>query len=413
LSPDFRLPTSLTRLPTSYIIIICFFLAGYSFPANAQNNLEYPGTEEGIDFKAEDSSMEITFSARMQNRLELIHYSDATQYDRANFLIRRMRLKADGYMVDPRLTFKLELSFSGNDVDGHPLGEANILLDAMVKYAFTPDLTLQIGQGKLPGNRQRVVSSQNLQMVDRSIVNSRYTLDRDAALMLQYNFNVGSSELRSYSAISNGEGRNVSNSMGEINENGSLDLALTQRVEFLPFGDFEGKGDYFESDLLLEPTPKLSIGAGISHNNNAVRQRGQRGRLLYEPRDIKTVFADMIFKYQGWSLQGEYMNAQSNDPVTALDGKFVAVENGEGYMLQAGKILPSFWEISARYAKITPDDEVLGFQHKQKEILLGVSRFIRGHRIKVQSDAGYIFNEGLDQGLQEHWRWRFQVELGF
>ena len=395
------------------ILILLFGTAICIYQTNAQSNLEYPGDEEGIGFKSADSSMQITFGMRMQNRAEFYHYQQDPESDRAQFMVRRMRLKADGHMVDPRLTFKLELSFSGNDVDGHALGEANILLDAMVKYAFTPGLSLQIGQYKLPGNRQRLISSQNLQMVDRSIVNSRYTLDRDAGVMLQYNFNVGKSGFRLYSAVSNGEGRNVLNSTDEINQTGSLDLAFTQRLEFLPFGDFEDKGDYFESDILLEPSPKLSIGAGFSHNNNAIRQRGQRGSLLYEPRDINTIFADMIFKYQGWSLQSEYIKTESPNPVTQLDGEFMAVENGEGFMVQAGKMLPSFWELSARYAEVTPDADVLGFQHNRKEILVGVGRFIRGHRIKVQSDAGYVLDEGLGQDLQDHWRWRFQVELGF
>jgi phosphate-selective porin OprO/OprP len=411
---DFRLPTSLTRLPTSYIIIIYFFLAGYSFPANAQNNLEYPGSEEGIEFKSADSSMQITFGARMQNRIEFIHFNnEATESDRAEFQVRRMRLKAGGYMIDPRLTFELQVAFSGQDVDGHPENAANILLDAMIRYAFTPGLSLQIGQFKLPGNRQRVISSQNLQLVDRSIVNSSYNLDRDAGLMLQYNLNLGKAQLRFLSAVSNGEGRNVLNLTDDINETGDLNLALTQRLEFLPFGEFLNSGDYFESDLLLEPTPRLAIGAGYSHNENAVRQRGQRGQLLFEPRDISTIFSDFIFKYRGWSVQGEYMQAHSKDPVTELDGENRAVEDGEGYMIQAGKILPSFWEVSARYAQVIPDEEVEGFQFEGKEILVGVSRYIRGHRIKVQSDIGYIVDESLPQDLQEHLQWRFQMELGF
>lgn len=388
-------------------------ITGYLFPANAQGNLKYPGTEEGIDFKSEDSSMQITFNARMQNRFELVHYSNATQSDRANFLVRRMRLKSNGYLVDPRLTFKIELAFSGRDVGGRPDNLASVILDAYGRYAFTPNLSLQFGQFKLPGNRQRVISSQSLQMVDRSVVNSNYTIDRDVGFMLQYKLNLGKAEFRSLSSVSNGEGRNAQNSTGNINETGELDLALTQRFEFLPFGKFQGKGDYFEGDLLLEPTPKLSIGAGYSHNENAVRQRGQRGRLLFGPRDINTVFSDLIFKYRGWSVQGEYMLSNTESPVTQLDGKFIAVENGEGYMLQAGKILPSFWELSARYAQVVPDDAVEGFHNEEKEILVAISRYIRGHRIKVQSDVGYIVNEGLPENLQEYWQWRFQVEIGF
>lgn len=396
-----------------YIFGLLFFLSGQFFPAYAQNNLEYPGAEEDVKFKSADSSMQIKFRARMQNQLELVHYPESPSSDRAEFQVRRMRLKADGHMVDPRLAFKLELAFSGQDVDAHPLGEANILLDAVVKYAFTRGLSLQIGQFKLPGNRQRVISSQNLQLVDRSIVNSSYNLDRDAGLMLQYSVDFGGAQIRSYSAVSNGEGRNVLNSIGESDENDNLDLAVTQRLELLPFGEFTKKGDYFESDLLLEPLPKLSIAAGYYHNENAIRLRGQRGRLLYEPRDIYSFFSDLIFKYRGWSLMAEYMEMDSRNPVTELEGDYRVVEAGKGYMIQAGRILPSFWELSARYAKVIPNNKVTDFQQEETEVLVGISRYIRGHRIKVQSDVGYIIDENLSLDLQQQWQWRFQVELGF
>ena len=40
-----------------------------------------------------------------------------------------------------------------------------------MKWNFYKNFELWFGQAKLPGNRERVVSSGNLQLVDRSILN--------------------------------------------------------------------------------------------------------------------------------------------------------------------------------------------------------------------------------------------------
>jgi hypothetical protein len=42
------------------------------------------------------------------------------------------------------------------------------------------------GQTKLPGNNQRVVSSGSLEFTDRTINNSRFNIDRDFGLFLDY-----------------------------------------------------------------------------------------------------------------------------------------------------------------------------------------------------------------------------------
>ena len=49
---------------------------------------------------------------------------------------------------------------------------------------FWKSFSIKFGQGKLPGNRERVISSGNLQLVDRSRLNSRYNIDRDVGFTL-------------------------------------------------------------------------------------------------------------------------------------------------------------------------------------------------------------------------------------
>ena len=130
-------------------------------------------------------------------------------------------------------------------------------------WNFAPDWELWVGQTKLPGNIERVVSSGNLQFVDRSILNSRFNIDRDVGLQLRHKDKLGKNfVIREKIALSQGEGRNVT----EGNQGG---LQYTGRIELLPFGEFTSKGDYSSSDLKREPTPKLMVSATYDHNNNA------------------------------------------------------------------------------------------------------------------------------------------------
>ena len=402
------------------LVAACLFLALGHFPATGQKKLKYPEFK-GIVFKSEDeTSAKIQFNARIQNRMDLSSEgSEDFSPTEILFRTRRMRLKAKGFLVDPRLTFKLELAFSRNDLSEQLGASGNILYDAYMQYALTPSLDVRFGQFKVPGNRERVVSSGDLALVDRSILNSAFNLDRDIGVMIKFEKNLGTVPFAYYGMISNGEGRNILSTDLEPNKNNQLDLAITQRVEILPLGAFEDGGDYFEADLLREETPKISIGAGYTHNDDAVRARGQRSSLLYEPRHINTRFADLIFKYQGWSFMGEYMRVRTpENPVTSdNNGNRRAVRTGEGYMLQAGYVWPSMWGLTGRFSETTPSEEVYNeiysLYNAETETRIGVSKYIRGHRIKVQSDIGYLTEKDFGVDDQEYWEWRFQVEIGF
>ena len=65
-----------------------------------------------------------------------------------------------------------------------------IILDASVRWKFNQNLWIQFGQAKLPGNIERIISSSKLALVDRSILNSKFNIDRDFGLQMRYKFNL-------------------------------------------------------------------------------------------------------------------------------------------------------------------------------------------------------------------------------
>jgi hypothetical protein len=74
--------------------------------------------------------------------------------------------------------YAIQLSFAPGDVGEFREGEnINIIRDAVVFYRPNKHWNISFGQTKLPGNRQRVNSS-GLQLTDRSINNTRFTIDR-------------------------------------------------------------------------------------------------------------------------------------------------------------------------------------------------------------------------------------------
>ncbi|HLG02648.1 MAG TPA: porin [Bacteroidia bacterium] len=362
---------------------------------------------------AKDSSMDMKFSMRFQTLFEgaqtLSEGKLADDFE-SNLLIRRARLKFDGYVLSPRVAYKVELGLSNRDIglgksgseNTHFNAASNIILDAVLKWNFAKNTELWIGQTKLPSNRERVISSQQLQLVDRSIVNNRFNLDRDVGIQLRHGFSLGKAKFQEALAVSMGEGRNITSS----NDDG---FSYVGRIEFLPMGSFTDKGDYFGADLAREPQPKLSIGVNYEFNDDAKRSGGQLGSFMAESRDLKSLHADLMFKWKGFSFMSEYCERSTDDPLVSYDSltnKYSAFYTGNGVNVQAGYLLKNNLEFSARYSTTTPAANI--GQVKENQYTLGVSKYIVGHNLKIQSDFSLLEQENSDDlGLM----FRFQVEM--
>jgi hypothetical protein len=321
--------------------------------------------------------------------------------------IRRLRLKFDGYVLNPKFAYKVELAFENLSLDFENASVPNIILDAVFIYNLNRHWTFTFGQTKLPGNRERVVSSGNMEMVDRTFVNSRLTIDRDMGFQGLYVNNIGKVHFALKGAISSGEGRNfITTDEG---------LAYTGRIEVLPMGKFEKKGDYSMGDLVREKSPKLSVGLVAHANKSAIRQRGQTGRLLYEPRDLTSYFVDMIFKYNGWSFMFEHAIRSTNNPITINEeGNVRYIYAGNGTYFQGSYIFSRNWSLIGRLAMLNPIPEIADYTDEINEYAIGITKYLKGHKLKVQADVAYEdrHNSQREQLVDDNWQVRFQVEIG-
>jgi hypothetical protein len=394
----------------SIVLLNLFF-----FTAHAQQAVNDISFGKGLmNYVAADSSFSVKFAPRMQVR----YYGSSDFNDgqlspvEHDFLVRRSRFKFDGWAYHPSIKYKMEFGLTNNDISGaseFTKGAPRLILDAVLKWGFAPGWELWAGQTKLPGNIERVISSANLQFVDRSMLNSKFNIDRDMGIQLRHKSKFGGMVTKEKFAISQGEGRNIT--VGNVGG-----LQYTARFEALPLGEFKKKGDYMGSSTVRESSPKLMLAYTFDHNSNAVKTRSNMGSYMYltdgglYETDITTHFVDLAFKFQGLSIMSEWSSRSAENPIAVnLDGTETGdiVSVGQAFNFAVGQFISEKVEVAARYTTINYD-EVTGIDNPT-QYTLGLNKFVVGHKLKVQTDLSYTTKAGEADGLM--FRTGFELHL--
>lgn len=370
---------------------------------------------KGAELESSDGKFQLQTRLRAQFRHEAVKAKgeDLTHV----FMIRRARLQFKGYMWGKHNKFKVEfavsprdMSMEAVDIDGDMQADANLvktslLLDWYMDFTQIRDLNIRVGQSKIPFSRQRVISSGNLQLVDRSAAaNGEFTLDRDLGVDIRSKNLFGLDKLRYYAGIYIGEGRNTSNRTIGAGDSGFLYLA---RVEFLPLGMFK---DYWEADLKRSPTAKLSIGLTYAYLADAPRTRGILGSRIPDGAtfDYHNANADLVFMMNGFSLFSEaFVRSGNSDVDTAL------TRDGYGLMVQAGYLLTNIdLEFAGRYGFNRRLGEAISssFGPGINELVAGASYYFAQHPFKLQADYVREWTEEDAMGNSDS-EYMFRVQL--
>ena len=372
--------------------IIYSILIFTSINLNAQE-ISAPKFGKGLlNIMGKDSTWGMNFAARVQYLTTTTWMEKDQGYSspESNSLIRRSRLKFKGFAYHPNLTYKLELAFSNRDMSGgsnYTSNSPRIILDASVRWKFNQNLWIQFGQAKLPGNIERIISSSKLALVDRSILNSKFNIDRDFGLQMRYKFNLSKKfVVKKTFAISQGEGRNVSK--GNLGGH-----QYTTKIDLLPFGNFKSDGDYVGNDIEREKKPKLLVGVAYDYNNDSVKTRGNTGNYMetttgFFKTDIKSLFVNSHFKYMGLSFMGEYASRTSDDAISKnSDGSLTGdiVNDGSAINFQIGYVTPSNVAITTRFTNIKFKD-IIYPKNDTEQLTIGLSKYFVKHKLKIQSD---------------------------
>lgn len=354
-----------------------------------------------------DSTFQLKVRARMQNRVT--YYDTEGEKSSVDPQIRRLRLRFEGYIGNPKFEYSVQFGFATNDIGLVPeKRNINMIRDVMFYYKPNRNWTFGLGQTKLPGNRERMNSSGALELTDRSINNADFNIDRDLGIQAQYNHKF--KDKFSYvlsGAISTGEGRN------RINFD-DFGLAYTGKVELLPFGSFKNDGNYFEGDLEHEVNPKLMISAAYSYNNRARNTKGQMGYELFKTTNIQSLFLDAIFKYRGWSFMYAYLNRSADEiftynPENLSEMRYVYVGHGQDF--QASYTFKNKYEIIGRFSHQKVDKDIFQFKPNTDQYSLGLTKYFFGHALKLQLEETYEQLKHFDATVKNNWYTRLQIEI--
>ena len=345
------------------------------------------GLGQGVTVRAADDRFSLTTRLRVQARGNWTGGEDNT----LGAEVRRMRLLFQGNFFGPAWQYYVQFGFSNGDT------EADLRLplrDAYVTWSGLRDVNVRFGQGKVPFNRQRVVSSSALQFVDRSRSNAEFNLDRDVGVQLLSNDLLGLGGRLAYNlGVFGGDGRNRT---GPLND-GVLAVA---RLQWAPLGGF---ADLVEADIARDARPRLAFQVAGAWNRSTVRARSTfDATYALGPYDYAHANADVLFKWRGLSVHGEflYREAVGTRRRVGPDGKTEISRSGWGYHAQVGYMVGERLELVGRVGEVVPLGELTGVK-RAGEYGGGVNWYFQDHAFKLQADAfwltGAIFRDGHPQ----------------
>ncbi|WP_346238862.1 porin [Niabella insulamsoli] len=402
------------------LIAVLFIAVKMQAQSDSAEKTTVEFNSKGIQFRKGENFL-LNFRFRTQLRAGYFSRLDDKNEPGFEALVRRMRLRFEGHLLSPKLEYKIQLSFANRDMDLQS-GAPQVVRDAVFYYKPNEFMSFGIGQTKLPGNRERVNSSGELQMPDRSIANGEFTVDRDFGIFIDRDFEIRKHVIQLRTAVSTGEGR------GQLKTDDGL--AYTGRVEYMPFGYFKNKGDYFEGDLDFEETPKVSLGFTYTKNFKTTRTGGQLGKpmvSIYDDEklaaDIRTIMVDGVFKYNGWAFLGEYYDRKVDRfSVTDFASRpedrliFLTMPAGTAINVQGSKMVSKKDEIVARYTQVKPHDDLAPYQYLLRTKAIGYSHYFNKHKFKIQGYLGLDdrlgSSEELDDPFENRLNGMIQLEIG-
>ena len=363
---------------------------------------------KGLQISSVNGQFSMTTRLRAQMRYTLAQDEGAFAH---GFQLRRARLLFTGHVFGKDNRYKFELAVSPKDIGLKSSGtiSKSPLLDWYFHFTQLRDLNVRVGQYKVPFSRQRVVSSGNLQMVDRSMANGEFNLDRDVGLDIRSNDLGGLGFLRYYAGIYMGEGHSSF-------ATGDLGMMYLARIEALPLGMFK---DYSEGAFARSSKAQMSIGVAFGYVDEAKKNKGIVGSTPSDggSTDTKNFTADVSFRVSGLSVESAFFWRNGiRNPGDAVDdvGDVVPVEaarNGMGYYGQLGYLVPNqLVELSARYGQLISVGGNSGLSD-QSEAGLGLSYYFAQHAMKLQADYFHFWGEdGFVAGSDQV---RIQMQMAY
>ncbi|SPP62971.1 porin [Nitrospira lenta] len=393
-----------------------------------------------------------------------------SEKDASTMSLRRARLYFMGHVFDPDMKFFVQIRMDSAG-DSSQTQSAVQLYDYYILNTKLDWANAQIGQYKVYFNRAQINSTASMQFAERALVQDAFTasgLDRrDIGLTIMndeerhpvnYYLGVFGGAGPNFTRLGNFDSEQIQQGCpggqqtvpfppGAVTcsdiTNTTLQVSPLQRnlnadtrrsLDRLMFSarlnwNVLGRPGYGEGDMAYSKSPQFAIGGGYAYNprvntstNNAfigvdlanlnVRRQiaaGGNGRQLgWGVVDYATWAVDSVFKYRGFSLQGEFyyknvIRREKGPPCVEYSqqlgvGGFIAgtpftctrqapgeLGNAYGWYAQSGYyLIPRYLELAARYSYWDPDTNAAADLIKQADVSL--NWFINGtydHAVQI------------------------------
>ncbi len=359
----------------------------------ADDPLDIPKPSKGISLGPESDRVGLTINARVQPRYVLEHEAHV---DHQSFQIRRARIKFKGHLFGQKNRFYVQLGFSPADMVGGLVSEEGSprrvpLRDARLEFNHLSWARVWLGQMKVPFSRERLVSDANLDMIDRSLLNREFNMDRDIGVQVRAEEVAG---FLGYSlGVFSGQGRNVI-------ETTSPAISITARLQFDLFGSLDWST---EGDLQRTPTPAASLGLAYAYHGHAPGDQGVHGARPSDggTTDLEEIAVDFVLKAHGLALEAAAIGRTGIRHPGTVTAALAVPRNGWGTMLQLGWLLPkTHLEIVGRCSGIVPlvvHGEPTSLQPAW-EATAGMNYYLGGHDLKIEFDFTRSWEAATEPG---------------
>ncbi len=351
------------------------------------------GYDKGFFIKSDDGKFELKIKARVQALYNLT--SKVANDDRSEtgtFSIRRARLTLEGHVFGNKLNYKFQTDFGRGLVH---------LKDFTADAKVGDHVWIRAGQWKKPFSRQQVVSSANLELVDRAITDGAFHAGRDIGIAVHNDYEK-SPKIEWVVGVFSGINEELPAFSGTTNPTTG---AVTGSFGFTP------------------KTTKPLLVARLGYNHNKIKGYGPEADLdggalraavavsgivefdadrnsLAEHR----VQADFVVKNDGLSVSGAGYLMTAGTGVADNQGLTLA-----GVHVQGGYVVDKKWQPAARVALL----KALGDNNAATvtDLNAGVNYYYHGNDAKVMFDLG--LRKTGDASFGDDVRANVSMHLGF
>jgi hypothetical protein len=359
---------------------------------------------KGFELRTQDGDFSLALGAWMQVRYTWLGGDGP---DRHAIEIAKARIVLGGHLWGPDTRYALELGLAGRELDRGPAAvdgtpsEQDVLkqgpvLNAYVDCKHLRDLSLRVGQFKVPFSRQQLASEPELQAVERGITDPTFAFGRDIGVDLYSDDLLGLDLLRYHVGMYGGEGRNAwERTLGA----GDAGFLYDVRIELLPLGVFD---EFTEVDF-ERGDPRLSLGTAYAllQSDATSPIASQYIGALFDangaPAEVDfnahNFTADAMFMASGLTAQAAFHLRKVTEVPGGTSGR-----DGIGFLIAANYLLAAVpLAPGASYALVRgADGSALA---DNNELVVFLDYFFAEHLLKLQLDYSRLWTDtGLSEG---------------